>query len=129
MSSSGTYEIRRGADRVVYCNCRAWTLKQGRASCKHLDHWLTINEPQQVAGPRDNNVLQHMLDGDILEVNRRGVVFLMKLISWSDRSPHAMLGIQLVDPGRAQTSLRCECLVAETDVVRIVHHGGRRETR
>jgi hypothetical protein len=44
-SKGQVYEIRRGADNVVYCTCWAW--KKHR-TCKHLKAWLEKVRPTRI---------------------------------------------------------------------------------
>ena len=37
-SNGDTYEIRKGADGVVYCSCPAWRFGRGKP-CKHIEEY------------------------------------------------------------------------------------------
>jgi len=43
-SSPGkVYQVKLGADEVVYCDCPAWRFQKdrlaGQRTCKHIDEW------------------------------------------------------------------------------------------
>jgi len=37
------YEIRLGADDVVYCTCRGWAASRGVKNCRHLKQFFSEN--------------------------------------------------------------------------------------
>lgn len=114
-SSPGTeYEVRQGGDGVVYCTCPQW--RQGRGGCKHLAEWKQRNAPARRAGALVQDVA-NIQTGDVLEVNDRGVVFLLLYTGASGRM---VRGRELLDAGEAPSSLRAEREVDSAAVVRVV---------
>jgi hypothetical protein len=116
-SSSAVYEVRRGGDGVLYCTCPAWRMKQGTASCRHLDEYL-VSVKQKRCGAREYISTGNMHVGCIVECNSRGVVFLLKLTGFLPNSH--IEGIQLLDADEAPVSLRGQRRVELQDVVRVV---------
>jgi len=117
-SSTTVHEIRRGHDGVVYCTCTAWRMKQGRASCKHLDDYLVRNLRLKRAGPSEQITTGSIGVGSIVECNSRGVIFLVKVTGFLPNSH--LEGVQLLDQDEPQISLRAERLVSVHDIVRVV---------
>lgn len=116
-SSPGTeYEVRRGGDGTVYCTCPQWRFKQGRGGCKHLAEWKRRNAPARAAGAPCAGVAGIQV-GDVLEVNDRGVVFLLL---YTGASGQTVRGRELLDAGEAASSLRAEREVDRSAVVRVV---------
>lgn len=119
MSGSAVYEVRRGGDGVMYCTCPAWRMKQGRASCKHLDFYLVQHaQVAKQAGPRERIAARDISIGSIVECNSRGVVFLLKVTAPPSNSH--LEGVQLLDSGEATVSLRSERQVNTMDIVRVL---------
>jgi hypothetical protein len=101
-SSTTVYEIRRGADQVIYCTCPAWRMKQGRASCKHLDEWRRVNYARPRTGVRETTHFDQIHMGDVLEVVSRGDIFLLSVTGKiTDGSTHRIHGRELLEPGEA----------------------------
>lgn len=121
-STSVVYEIRRGADGVVYCDCPAWRCKGGKASCKHLDLWRMQNFSRPTRAHRDPTLsIQTTKTGDIVEVNSRGDVFLLKIDSMSyNDTIQKVSGVELIDEGEAACSASGRREVDFRDVTRIV---------
>jgi predicted nucleic acid-binding Zn finger protein len=119
MSSNAVYEVRRGGDGVMYCTCPAWRMKQGRASCKHLDEYLVMHsQVAKQAGPREQITTGNIRVGSVVECNSRGLVFLVKVTGFLPNSH--LEGVQLLDSGEAPVSLRAERLVDVHDIVRVL---------
>ncbi len=112
-----TYEVRQGGDGVVYCSCPKWRFQQGRGGCPHLTDWKTQHLPKTAAGDWHHVDFGSLLPGDILEVQDRGLVFLLRYTAMDGRQVH---GQELLDLGQAPSSLRAERVVDAADVVRVI---------
>lgn len=124
-SSDVIYEVRKGHDGVVYCTCPAWRMKQGKASCKHLDEWRRENLQRPTGSQRDTGLrIQDVRAGDVIEVNCRGDVFLLKVGDVPiDLSVGKLVGHELLDAGEAPCSRGGERIVDFRDVMRVVIRG------
>lgn len=119
-SSDVIYEVRKGHDGVIYCTCPAWRMKQGRASCKHLDQWRKENFQRPTAVTRDPGLrIQAVRPGDIVEVNCRGDVFLLKVEQVGVQEGR-LQGAEMLDAGEAPCSRSGDRLVDFRDVTRVV---------
>ena len=117
-SSDVIYEVRRGADGVVYCCCPAWRMKQGKASCKHLDTWRKRSFRRPSTAHSDPALrIQDVQVGDLVEVNCRGDIFLLK-VALRDNS--ALRGFEMLDAGEDPCSRGGERIVDFRDVTRVV---------
>ena len=121
-SSDVIYEVRRGHDGVIYCTCPAWRMKQGKASCKHLDEWRRENLHRPTAVVRDPGLrIQSVHQDDVVEVNCRGDVFLLKVVVVSaDPLVGKIHGFEMLDVGEAPCSRGSERIVDFRDVTRVV---------
>lgn len=117
-SSDVIYKIVRGVDGVIWCSCPAWRMRQGRASCKHLDMWRKENFRRPTAVSRDPGLrIQSVQVGDIVEVNSRGDVFLLKVTSKEDS---VLNGKEILDAGEAPCNRDSARAVDFRDVTRVV---------
>ena len=122
MSSDVTYEVRKGHDQVIYCTCPAWRMKQGRASCKHIDQWRASNYQRPTEVVRERGLqLHHILRGDVVEVNCRGDIFLLRVTETNTQDLGGKVtGVELLDDGELPVNVDSIRVVEFRDVTRRV---------
>jgi len=42
------YQIIKGGDGVIYCNCPSWAFSKGKKACKHLNEFMTHGSNEDV---------------------------------------------------------------------------------